>query len=524
MGRKRAFTPRHPGAMRRTVLLPLLSLLLALPASAADDARARVQAAAEAMGGEARLRALSSLRIQGIGHWNLLEQSERPAPPWLVMYEQVDELRVPSRQRLRQKTESRGAAGLGTWQSLTVLMDGDVVAMERDGQVRPTGGAQLQDMRERLDFAPERVLLTALDSADLRSAPDTALQDVPHHVVTFHHGRAAVRLFLNANTGLPTLVETEDAHPADMFWSIWGDVRTRLFFQSWSLEAGGLRYPRNWEWQRNDTTYHAFTVTALEVGAKASDADFALSDDVRKAFAARRDMTVDDTPLGHPSRPAVELAPGVVHLPGRWDVALVKQDDGLVVIEAPIASGYSARVLEEAAKRFPGVKVKAVVSTSDAWPHIGGLREYAARAIPTHVLDVNRPLVERLLKAPRTRVPDALAKAPRAAKLQGVGRRTTLGTGTNRLELIPVRTETGERMLFVWLPEHHLLYTSDLVQPGQGGGFFNPQQLSETVDVAAREKLDVARAFGMHLGATEWKALTDAVEKARAPATASTAP
>lgn len=508
--------------MRRTLFLSLL-LLSALPASAADDARARVQAAAEAMGGEARLRALNSLHLQGIGHWNLLEQSERPAAPWLVMYEQVDEVRVPARQRLRQKSEGRGAT-LGQWQTATLRMDGDAVAMELDGKMRPTSGAQLQDMRERLDYAPERVLLTALDAADLHSAPDAVLQDVPHHVVTFHHGRAAVRLFLNAHTGLPTLVESEDAHPADMFWSVWGDVRTRLFFQSWSLEAGGLRYPRQWEWQRNDTSYHSFTVTSLELEPKVSDADFAIPDDVRKAFAARKDATVDDLPLGHPARPAVELAPGVVHLPGRWDVALVKQDDGLVVIEAPIASGYSARVLEEAAKRFPGVKVKAVVSTSDAWPHVGGVREYAARGIPLQVLDLNRPLVERLLKTPRTRVPDALAKTPRAAKLQTVGRRTTLGTGTNRLELIPVRTETGERMLFVWLPEHHLLYSSDLVQPGQGGGFFNPQQVAETVDVASREKLDVARVFGMHLGATEWKALTEAVEKARAPATAASTP
>ena len=165
-------------------------------------------------------------------------------------------------------------------------------------------------------------------------------------------------------------------------------------------------------------------------------------------------------------------------------------------MEAPIASGYSGRVLEEAAKRFPGVKVKAVVSTSDAWPHVGGLREYAARGIPLHVLDLNRPLVERLLKAPRTRVPDALAKAPRAAKLRAVARRSALGTGKNRLELIPVRTETGERMLFVWLPEHRLLYTSDLVQPMPGGAFFNVQQVGETVDVAARENL-VRRLSGL---------------------------
>jgi hypothetical protein len=508
--------------MRHPLLFPLLAtLLFALPSGAAEDAaRARVRASAEAMGGEVRLRALSGLRIQGVGHWNLLEQSERPEPPWLVLYEQVEELRDLRNRRLRQNTESRGAAGLETWQGMSMVLDAGVVAAGRGGTLRPTSAAQLQDMEERLDFAPERVLLIALDAADLRAAPDTVLQDVPHQVVSFHHAGAAVRLYLNAHTGLPTQVERVGAHPGDLFWSVWGDVRTRLSFQSWSLEPGGLRYPRHWAWERNGQPYHSFTVTALELDPKLSDADFAIPADVRQAFEARRQATVDTTPLGHPARQPAELAPGVVHLPGRWDVALVKQDDGLVILEAPIASGYSARVLEEAAKRFPGVKVKAVVSTSDAWPHIGGLREYAARGIPVHLLDLNRPLVERLLKAPRTLTPDALAKAPRAAKLKPVGRRTVLGSGKNRLELVPARTETGERMLFVWLPEHRLLYASDLVQPMPDGAFFNVQQVAETVDVAGREKLDVARVFGMHLDATDWTALTAAVEKARAPAAA----
>jgi len=507
-------------SMRRLPLsLVLVTLLFATTARSAEDtARPRLQAALEAMGGEARLRALSSLRLHGIGHWNLLEQSERPTPPWLVSYEQLEEVRDLRQRRLRQKTEGRGAGGLDTWQAVTLVLADGVVAMERGGKLFPAGAAQRQDMEERLDFAPERVLLTALGAADLRSAPDTVLQDVPHHVVTFHHGRAAAKLFLNARTGLPTQVETVDAHPGDFFWSVWGDVRTRLSFQSWSLESGGLRYPRHWEWERNGNAYHSFTVTRLELEPTLTESDFVIPEDVRKGFATRSKMTAETAPLGRPDRPAVELVPGVVHLPGAWDVALVKQDDGLIIIEAPLSSGYSSRVLDEAQRRFPGVKVKAVVSTSDAWPHIGGLREYVARGVPLHVLDLNRPLVERLLKSPRTLTPDALAKSPRSAVIRPVGARTILGSGKNRLELVPVRTETGERMLFVWFPEHRLLYTSDLVQPLPDGAFFNVQQVAETVDVAAREKLEVARVFGMHLSASEWSSLTAAVEKARAPA------
>lgn len=505
--------------MRRPRLLLLFAtLLFATPGSSAEDlARPRLQAALEAMGGEARLRALSSLRIGGIGHWNLMEQSERPTPPWLVTYEQVDEVRDLRQRRLRQKTEGRGAGGRDEWTGATMVMSDGAVAVEMGGQWRPMGAAQLQDMEERLDFAPERVLLTALSASNLRSAPDTVLQDVPHHVLTFSHGPASVRLYLNARTRLPTQVELVAAHPGDIFWSVWGDVRTRLSFQSWTLEQGGLRYPHHWEWERNGGSYHAFTVTRLELDAKLAETDFALPDTVKQAFAARSKNTVEDRPLGRPDRPATELVPGVVHIPGAWDVALVKQDDGLLIIEAPISSGYSARVMEEAQRRFPGVKVKATVSTSDAWPHVGGVREYVARGVPLYVLDINQPLVERVLKAPRTLAPDALAKTPRGSVLRSVGKRMTVGTGTNRVELIPVRTETGERMVFVWFPEHRILYTSDLVQPMPDGSFFNVQQVSETVEVAAREKLDVARVFGMHLGATEWSSLPQALDKVLAP-------
>ncbi|NOK17283.1 hypothetical protein [Corallococcus carmarthensis] len=504
--------------MRRPLLLSAVAvLLLTLPASAAEDAgRAHVRAAAEAMGGEARLRALTGLRVRGVGHWNLLEQSERPTPPFLVIYEQFDELRDLRRSRLRQKSEGRGMV-MDAWKGVTMLLADGVAAAEFDGKWRPMGAAQLQDMQERLAFAPEHVLLAALDAKDLRAQADTVLQEVPHHVVAFHLDRASVRLFLNARTGLPTAVETVDAHPEDPFWSVWGDVRTVLSFQAWALEPGGLRYPRHWEWARNGQPHHSVTVTAVTVDPPLADADFTVTDDVKQGFEARRARKLDDTPVLRPDAPPVELAPGVVQLPGAWNVALVAQDDGLVVVEGPLASGYSARVLDEAAKRFPGLKVKAVVSTSDAWPHVGGLREYVARGIPVYVLDLNRALVERLVASPRTLLPDALARKPRAAKLQVVEGRRVVGSGKNRLELVPVRTETGERMLFAWLPEHGLLYTSDLVQPQPDGTFFNVQQVDETVQVAAREKLPVARVFGMHLKPTDWSTLTTAVQKARAP-------
>ena len=67
-----------------------------------------------------------------------------------------------------------------------------------------------------------------------------------------------------------------------------------------------------------------------------------------------------------------------MQLPGAFNVALVRQPDGVVVIEATTSGPYSAAVIAAAEKRFPGAKIKAVVTTSDAWPHVGGIREYVS--------------------------------------------------------------------------------------------------------------------------------------------------
>lgn len=67
-------------------------------------------------------------------------------------------------------------------------------------------------------------------------------------------------------------------------------------------------------------------------------------------------------------------------------MTLVQQDDGIVIVEAPISSGYSAKVIAEVHRRFPGKAIKAVITTSDSWPRLAGIREYVAQRIPIHAL------------------------------------------------------------------------------------------------------------------------------------------
>jgi hypothetical protein len=302
------------------------------------DAKQLIQAAIAAMGGEAQLTTLKSVKLEGIGHYNLIEQSERPEGPYIVFYEQTSALVDLVGGRVRQTVENKNVQTT-QWAGQTSVVADGVAAGLRGDKFFPAAFSDVQDAEIRTGLGPERVLLSARDAADLHADADTTLQGVAHHVVKFTWRKIAVTLFLNANTNLPTAVETLRAHPYEQFWSVWGDVRTRVYYSFWTLEAGGLRYPRQWDTERNNLPWRTITITTLALNAPIPADAMNIDDGVRQAFKSRAPQTIEDVALGRPDRPAHETAPGVVSIPGRWDVTLVKQSDGIVVVEAPISSG-----------------------------------------------------------------------------------------------------------------------------------------------------------------------------------------
>jgi hypothetical protein len=319
---------------------------------------------------------------------------------------------------------------------------------------------------------------------------------------------------------MPTAIEFVRPYPNSYFLGVWGDVTTRIYLSLWMLEPGGLRYPHQWNVERNGTPYQEFTVTSLSQNPPSAADSFSVPATVIKAYEAIGRRAIDDIPLGRPNTPPVEIAPGVIQILGNWNVTLVRQPDGVIIIEAPISSGYSDKVMAEAKKRFPDAPIKAVISTPDAWPHIGGVREYVARGVPVYALDLNKPILERLIAAPHHSNPDALERARgKRPRWEIVSSKTVLGSGPNRLELYPIRSETGERMIMVYFPEHKFLYGSDLVQPGQeAGSFFMPEYLLELMEAARREKLAVSGVFAMHMGVKPWGDIEAAVEKVKSAA------
>jgi glyoxylase-like metal-dependent hydrolase (beta-lactamase superfamily II) len=484
----------------RVLVFLMAAACMAWPQKASQPSAADLlHSALAAMGGEQKVRDLKAIHFTAVGHRNFLEQSERPEGPYIIEYARIEEWRDLEHNRWRQEAKTRDV--LEENSRTVIVSDGAAVQKIETGEV-PASGEELQDAEDALTLSPEQVLLRALATPDLKRLPDLTLQDVPHHLVEFNQKGIPVRIFLNAETHLPTAVEWVNAYPYGIFWSVWGDITTRAYYSFWWLQDG-IHYPLQIDVLRNGLPDRTVTITKVEFNSAFPPDAFTISAASREAFAARAKMTADDRPLG--SRPPQEPAPGIVIIPGPWNTTIVRQPDGIVVLEAPMSSGYSARLIAETARRFPGAPIKAVITTSDAWPHIGGIREYVARGIPVFVLQRTLPLLQRVLSAPRSRFPDALARAPRKPELRLVTEKVVIGEGPNRMEIYPLRGETSERQMMVYFPEHKLLYGSDAFQKLPDGKYFYPQTVSEVVAAVDRERLVVETFFMMHMALTPWQ-------------------
>jgi len=491
-------------------------LLTVATAHAADQkSAALLHEALQAQGGEQALRSLKSVQWRASGYRNELEESERPEGPYITEFDTVSEVHDFAGHRFRSSTAAT-VYPVFKFSSATVI-DGNV-AMRVSGNAKMAGTPQQAEIaRERESLSPEHLLLTALDAPDTHMEPDTVLQSVPQNVLAFSLDGGSVRVYLNAYTHLPTAVDYSGPAARSDYWAFLGDVTQRTYYSLWWMAKGGIHLPMQWNVESNGLPDRMLVISKLQIDEPLPEDDLNIPQEIRAKFNLNASAQNADTiPLGLAAQPAKELAPGIVFIPGRWNVTLVQQDDGVVILEAPISSGYSAKVIAEAHRRFPGQPIKAVITTSDSWPHIAGIREYVAQGIPIYALDLNRPILERVAAMPYTSRPDAQQRSPRKPAFHLVHEEAKVGTGKNRMEIYPIHGETSERQMMVYFPEYHLLYGSDPFQQNDDGSFFYPQTVTELMDAVAREHLDVREFFMMHIGPTPWVDLAKAVAIAKA--------
>jgi hypothetical protein len=476
------------------------------PGCAALSPRECVAQALAAIGGQERVAAIHSVRLDVIAHSALMEQSYRQAP-FITSYE-------------RDKTTIDLAGGRTRTEAHLVWPESDLQQADSDNTLitLPAGGAyhgahgdtpcslaDLDSAREIFALGPLRLLSSALKASDLHYEPAAMLRASAHAVVAFSWEHVPVRVLLNGYNHLPDALESTQQFRD--FWYHWGDVQQRVYWDNWKY-LQGISYPTNVVIERNGALWSSQQALDVQFNVVIDDKDFVADPKVVQQSAAGKGW---EKPFN--SAHATQLAPGVDLYSGSWNTTIVHQGNGVVILETPISATFTRGIFAEAARKYPGEKVTAVLTTSDSWPHVGGVRAAVAEGLPVYALDMNVPLLRRLLAAPHTLHPDPLQSAPRKPRWNIVAGKQVVGSGSNRMELYPLRGAATERQYLVYFPEHRLLYASDTLVLNADHTLYDPQLMHEVRQAVEREHLAVDTVYAMHESPTPWKdvvALLDA--------------
>jgi hypothetical protein len=478
------------------------------PGCAHESPQQCVGLALDAMGGRERLQQVKSVRLQTISHTLLTEQSYRQAP-FIASYERDQTtLDLANRQLFTEAKMTWPESDQNQADSDATLVVGPNGGVYRSkGGDSPCSLADIEATRELVNLGPMRLLLTAADAPDLHfDAPET-LRSTSHVVVAFTWERTPVRVLLNLFNHLPDAVEsTQEFHD---FWYFWGDVQQRIYFDNWKL-VQGISYPTNLIEERNGILWNSTQALNVEFNVPIDEKAFAMDAKAVQQSAASPGWSRPFNPKKN-----TQPAPGVDIFLGSWNSTVVKQSDGIVILEAPISGLYTQGVIEEARKRYPGMPIKAVLSTSDSWPHTGGVRLAVAQGLPVYILDLNQPLLDKMINAPHALDPDALAnsKNSKDPHWKIVSEKEEIGSGENRLELYPLRGASTERQYMVYFPEHHLLYASDTLALNDDGSLYDSELMHEVAQAVRRENLKVDTVFAMHQAPMPWDQVVALIQK-----------
>ncbi len=486
-------------------ILIVLAIGYALTAQSQDPAQV-VKQCVEAHGGSAWDQT-QFVKMHYFSHSNWLEQSERPEGPYLTSYEDVDETHATDQMKLYQKKEYKHFQMARPGVAETVVNGKD--GMVRYGKMAmpfPATSGFMDRSLSWLNMAPER-LLKQVSNSQLSSRKTIFLNGIAHQVIAFTSPTISGELFIHPNTHLLTEARIKTYWPSEYYFSIWGQFETRIQYSLYALHKGNRFYPHQWDISQNDQPWQQITINHIEFLESTDESLFTIPEDIR----ARQKKPIKANELKAPLDRIKEIAPGIKLIEESWNTGWAEQSDGIVILEAPISSSYSKSVLEEVKKRYPDKPVKAVIVSSDAWPHLGGAREYMAAQVPIYSSYLNEGILTKLAKADFSPDPDKHHQTNKIPRFAWVQAPQAITDAERPLTIYPVNGEGGERMTVVYFPKQKLLYASDLIQYGDPNHetFFFPEYLFEVQQVIKRYKLDVETVYAMHLEPTPWKKVED---------------
>lgn len=235
-----------------------------------------------------------------------------------------------------------------------------------------------------------------------------------------------------------------------------GDLEVMFSYTDYA-DAGGLKVPTRIS-QKN-IGMEVYVVAPTLASANPPDLEQRLMEGV----------TVKPAAPPAPAMMSIKLAEGVYRLTGGYDALAVELKDQAVIIGGGRDESRALALLAETRRLFPGKPVKTIVSLHGHFDHAMVLPTFVSEGLTIYCDDSNQYFLEQSLLQPRTLLSDALAKTKKKPKIIGIQEKLVLGDETHSVELYHLRQiPHADGMLAAWLPKEKLLFVSDVELPVAG--------------------------------------------------------
>jgi glyoxylase-like metal-dependent hydrolase (beta-lactamase superfamily II) len=354
-------------------------------------------------------------------------------------------------------------------------LDGQDAAFGAPASVAMTSDRWASILKQQRLLNPH-LLLRDLDPADVSDGGERIFNGTVHHRLVIADDVAPITLYVDAGTGQISKLETmENDH-------LRRDVPLEVFYYGWQSLGGGVAFPAEIYLALDGEIVHKEVRTALsvnpEVDSSLFDAPDGVTAEVDEDLAMRGALSGEFNQLfaasgfikdgAQTAINADEIAPGIFLLGGvANNTMVVEQEDGIVVVDAPLHQYRSEAVIDWIASEFPDKPITHVASTHHHTDHSAGLRSYVAQGATVVLGEAAADYFADIFQAASTILPDALAENPVPATIEAVPAdgSVTIDDDTYPVVVYPIANTHAEDMVIVYVGGAGVVFVSDLYSP-----------------------------------------------------------
>jgi hypothetical protein len=316
-------------------------------------------------------------------------------------------------------------------------------------------------------------------------------RDYPRLVLQRRGARGTERLFIDEKSGFPVKLERDEPH------YLWGQNRVEYVYSTWQ-RVGDAAFPGVSFRLVDGRTNVERNLSSISLVSPDSAPRLAVPESTREmGFAVEpflRPLNPDTIRLG--------AAAFLLKNPGYAEMVVLARDTVFIFDatqgeqRARLDSGWIGRL-------FPGKHPIALIVSDLAWPHIAGVRYWAAQGVPIYAHRAAVRMIDSVVARRWTVGPDLLERAKKRRAPRIIPVTDTLRLAGGDLLLFAIDGVSSEVALAGFDGGDGLLWASDYIQDSSAPSMY----LDEMCHALVRVHRTPERVVAEHLTVTPWAVL-----------------